>query len=116
MRHRLVVLAVAASAMLCASRAPAQDLDRQLSRPRHPGAAALAAIGNVAYMPLRLVVTLLNAGTGGLAGELSGGDAVAANDVFGLTEGQGYLQPEMLTGQESLAFGDYRYNLRVTEP
>ena len=115
MRIRLVVIACAASAMLFAASAPAHELDSQTLRPRHPGAAALAAVGNIVYVPVRLVVTLLNAGTGGLAGELTG-DAVAANDVFSLTDGQGYLQPEMLTGQESLAFGEYRYNLQVTQP
>jgi hypothetical protein len=115
MRSRLI-LVLAASAMLFAVRAPAQDLDPQHERPRHPGAAALAALGNVVYTPVRFAVTLLTAGTGGLTGELTMGDKVAAKDVFGLTDGQGYLQPEMLTGQESLAFGEYRFNLQVTRP
>lgn len=116
MRIRLVVLACAASAMLFAASAPAHDLETQTVRTRHPGAAALAAVGNIVYVPVRLVVTLLNAGTGGLTGELTSGDEVAASDVFSLTSGQGYLQPEMLTGEESLAFGEDRYNLRITEP
>ncbi|MBX3026982.1 hypothetical protein KF840_18910 [bacterium] len=115
MRRRLIVV-LAASAMLCAVRASAHDLDPQQDRPRHPGAAALAAVGNVVYAPVRFVVTLLNAGTGGLTGHLTMGDRVAANDVFGLTDGQGFLQPEMFTGQESLAFGEYRYSLQVTKP
>lgn len=115
MRSRLVV-ALIASAMLSAGRAPAQDFDPQQARPRHPGAAALAAVGNIVYAPVRFVVTLLNAGTGGLTGELTMGDEVAARDVFGIADGQGFLQPEMLTGQESLAVGEYRYNLQVTQP
>jgi hypothetical protein len=116
MRIRLVALALAASAMLFAGHARAQDLDRQALRPRHPGAAAMAAIGNIVYTPVRFALTLLNAGTGGLTGQLTFGDTTAANDVFGLTSGQGFLQPEMLTGQESLAVGDVRYNLQVTQP
>lgn len=116
MRIRLVALALVASAMLLASGARAQELDRQEMRPRHPGAAAMAAIGNIVYTPVRFALTLLNAGTGGLTGQLTAGDAVAANDVFGLTSGQGYLQPEMFTGRESLAVGDMRYNLQVTQP
>lgn len=115
MRSRLVV-ALAASALLCAVRVSAQDLDPQSDRPRHPGAAALAAVGNVVYVPVRFVITLLNAGTGGLTGHSTMGDRVAADDVFGLTDGQGFLQPEMFTGRESLAFGEYRYNLQVTRP
>lgn len=115
MRSRLVV-ALVASALLFALRASAQDLDPQHARPRHPGTAALAAVGNIVYVPVRFVVTLLNAGTGGLAGQLTMGDEVAARDVFSISDGQGFLQPEMLTGQESLAFGEYRYNLQVTQP
>ena len=115
MRIRSVVIACAASAMFFAASAPAHELDPQTLRPRQPGAAALAAVGNIVYMPVRLVVTVLNAGLGGLTGEVTG-DGVAANDVFGLTTGQGYLQPRMLTGQESLEFGENRYNLQVTQP
>lgn len=116
MRIRLVSLALAASAMLFAGSARAQVLEREQVRTRHPGAAALAAIGNVVYAPVRFALTVFNAGAGGATGQLTMGDAQAAADVWGLGSGQGFLQPEMFTGQQSLDVGDLRYNLKVTQP
>ena len=114
MRIRSVALAVAASAMLFAAAAGAQELERQELRERHPGASLMAAVGNVVFVPVRFALTAFNAGLGGLTGQLTFGEKQAANDVFGLTSGQGYLQPEMLTGQETLSVGDTRFNLQVT--
>lgn len=116
MRIRPVVLAAAAGAMLFAVTARAQELDREQVRTRHPGAAALAAIGNVVYAPVRLALTVFNAGAGGATGHLTMGDRQAAADVWGLGSGPGFLQPEMLIGRESLEVGELRYNLQVTEP
>jgi hypothetical protein len=116
MRIRLVALSVAASAMLFAGSVRAQELQRETVRTRHPGAAAMAAIGNVVFAPVRFALTIVNAGVGGATGKLTAGDRQAASDVFGLTSGQGFLQPEMLTGTETLYVGETGYNLKVTEP
>ena len=111
MRITHVVLVAVAGAMLCAGHARAQDLGRQQERERHPGLAALAAVSNVVYVPVRFAWTLFNGGAGGATGVLTAGDATAAGDVFGIGTGQGFLQPEMLSGQESLQFGEQRFNL-----
>lgn len=111
MRVRLIVLALVAGAMLFAGQARAQDLQPQQARERHPGLAALAAVSNVVYTPVRFAWTVFNGGVGGLTGELTAGDERAAQDVFGIGSGQGYLQPEMFSGQESLQFGEQRFNL-----
>lgn len=111
MRMRVVVLAVVAGAVLFAGLARAEDLGPQQLRERHPGLAALAAVSNVVYVPARFVWTVFNGGVGGLTGELTAGDEVAARDVFAIGTGQGYLQPEMFAGEESLQFGAHRFNL-----
>jgi hypothetical protein len=111
MRVLLVVVAIVASAMLCAGYAWAQELERQQARERRPGLAAMTAVGNVVYVPVRFAWTVFNAGVGGLTGALTAGDAHAARDVFDIGTGQGYLQPEMLSGEESLRFGEQYYNL-----
>ncbi|MFN8641181.1 MAG: hypothetical protein U0802_05795 [Candidatus Binatia bacterium] len=60
---------------------------------------------------MRFALTALNGGAGGATGVLTAGDASAARDVFDLGTGQGYLQPEMFTGEESLQLGELRFNL-----
>jgi hypothetical protein len=102
--------------MLFAAGARAQDLQPASVRTREPGAALLAAVGNVVFAPVRFAVTVVNAGLGGATGTLTLGDRYSAASVFGLTSGQGFLQPEMLTGRETLEVGEERYNLKVTEP
>jgi hypothetical protein len=97
--------------VLSAGLARAEDLEPQQIRERRPGLAALAAVSNVVYAPVRFAWTVFNGGVGGLTGELTAGDEVAAQDVFGIGTGQGYLQPEMFAGEESLQFGRHRVNL-----
>jgi len=116
MRIRPVALAVAASAMLFAAGARAQDLQPQAVRTGQPGAALLAAAGNVVFAPVRFALTVVNAGVGGATGMLTFGDDRAAASMLGLTNGQGFLQPDMLVGRETLEVGENRYNLKVREP
>lgn len=112
MRSLFVVLVT--SLLLAAGAAAQQPLQPPQARTAHPGAAAMAAAGNVVFAPVRFAVTLFNAAAGGLTGFFTLDDARAADDVFALTSGQGFLQPEMLTGQESLQVGELRFNLQVT--
>ena len=73
----------------------------------HAGHSVLAALANVVYFPLRLVVTLVTAEAGGLTGWATGGDKAAANAVWQSTDGQAFLRPEVLDGRERLRFGSY---------
>jgi hypothetical protein len=111
MRVPLVVVAVVAGAMLGVGSARAQELQRPQARERRPGLAALTAISNVVYVPVRLAWTVVNGGVGGLTGQVTAGDEIAARDVFDIGTGQGFLQPEMLSGEESLQFGAQRFSL-----
>jgi hypothetical protein len=75
----------------------------------HPAQAAgmsLAAAGvNVVYFPLRLGLTIITAGVGGLTGWFTGGNKPAASSVWDLTDGQAFVTPAMLEGQERWRFG-----------
>lgn len=85
----------------------------QFARPdevtAHPAQAAgfsvAAAASNTVYFPLRLSLTIITAGAGGLTGWLTGGDAASARAVWNLTDGQAYITPAMLDGRERWRFG-----------
>jgi hypothetical protein len=108
-------ITVAAGAMLCVGTARAQLQPVTYEAP-HPGSAALAAVGNVVFVPVRLVVTAVTAELGGLTGWLTAGNTTAAHDIWKLTDGQGYLQPDMLYGEEPLEFGQLEFQMHVTQP
>lgn len=117
MRAARYALAMIAGAMLCVGGAQAQQaMDPVSLRQPRPGSSALAAAGNVVFMPVRLVVTAIGGGLGGLTGWLTAGNVHAANDIWGLFDGQGYLQPAMMYGEEPLDFGHYEFTMHVTKP
>ena len=72
--------------------------------------------GNVVFVPVRVAVTTVGAGLGGLTGRLTAGNEHAADDIWGLPpfDGQTYLQPEMMYGDEPLMIGDLEYRMHVT--
>jgi hypothetical protein len=76
---------------------------------RRPGAAIGAASANILFVPVRFAVTVVGAGLGGMTGFFTGGNIDAAQDVWGVFEGQNYLSPEVMTGQEHLRFGEYEF-------
>src|SRR5215471_18944155 len=108
-------LAVVAGAMLWVGAARAQGLTPVQVHEPHPGAAALAATANIIFMPVRIAVAAVGAELGGLTGWLTAGNLHAAEDIWHLPpfDGQMYLQPEMMYGEEPLEFGEYEYHMHV---
>ena len=117
MKTARIALAVLAGAMLYAGSARAQLAPDQNREP-HPGAAALAAAGNIVFMPVRFVLTTIGAELGGLTGWLTAGNVNAARDIWRLPpfDGQTYLQPEMMYGEEPLQIGELEFRMHVTPP
>lgn len=74
-------------------------------RERRPGPAIGAAASNIVFAPVRIAVTIIGAGLGGLTGFLTAGNVDAASDIWALFDGQNYLSPEVMTGEEQLRFG-----------
>jgi hypothetical protein len=117
-----IALTVLAVAMLCGGGARAEWSTDQLApverRQAHPGSAALAAVGNILFVPIRVVFVTLGAGLGGLTGWLTAGNRHAAEDIWRLPpfDGQTHLQPEMMWGEEPLMIGDLEYRMHVTQP
>ncbi len=70
-----------------------------------PGAAIGAAFCNIVFAPLRFAVTVVNAELGGFTGLMTAGNVDAANDVWGLADGQNMLSPAIMQGKEQLRFG-----------
>ena len=117
MRAARIVVIACAGAMLVAGSVQAQ-LQREQPREPHPGAAALAAAGNILFMPIRFALTTVGAELGGLTGWLTAGNVNAAHDIWRLPpfDGQTYLQPEMMYGEEPLDIGTLEYRMHVTPP
>jgi hypothetical protein len=110
MRQLLVALTLVAHAMCFAASAGAQQpMAPAAERQADPGAAGMAAVANIVYAPVRFAVTLVNAAFGGLTGFMTLNDVRAADDVFDITTGPGFLQPEMIRGQRSVEVGEMRY-------
>ena len=116
-----IVLTALAVAMLYGGSAQAdwQDelapVERRVPR---PGSAALAAVGNVLFVPVRVTFTTIGAALGGLTGWLTAGNRYAAEDIWHLPpfDGQTHLQPEMMYGEEPLMVGDLEFRMHVTNP
>lgn len=114
MRQSIAALIFTASALLVAGSAVAQQpLQPATTRVEEPGMAALTAAANVVYAPVRLVVTVINAGFGAVTGLLTLNDVRAADDVFAIASGPGFLQPDMLAGRRAVEAGELRYTLRA---
>ena len=112
-----IILTLVAAALLWVGAARAQMEPVENHEP-HPGSAALAALGNVVFMPVRFVLVTIGGELGGLTGWLTAGNENAARDIWRLPpfDGQTYLQPEMLYGEEPLMIGDLEYRMHVTTP
>jgi hypothetical protein len=117
MRTARAALAMVAGAMLYVGSADAQLAPEQAREPR-PGSSALAAVSNIVFMPVRVAVAAVGAELGGLTGWLTAGNVRAAHDIWGLPpfDGQMYLQPEMMYGEEPVEFGAYEFRMHVTKP
>jgi len=88
--------------------APQAPMLEQISRPGPDIGFSFAAAGmNIVYFPVRLAVTSVTAGVGGLAAFLSGGDYMTADSIWGSTDGQAYVTPQILEGRERLRFGPW---------
>ena len=113
--HMIVTLV--AAALLWTGAASAQ-MDPAETREPHPGSAALAAAGTVVFMPIRFALVAVGGELGGLTGWLTAGNQNAAHDIWRLPpfDGQTYLEPEMLYGEEPLMIGDLEYRMHVTKP
>ena len=75
--------------------------------PRNPGAAFGAAVINVVYFPVRLALSTVWSEVGGAVGWLTGGNQAAAEDVWSVFRGSGYVTPGMLAGRERFRFGSW---------
>ena len=68
------------------------------------GWGTLTVLGNVLYMPVKLVYATLGGITGGLALGLTGGDMEVADSIWVTSMGGTYvLTPPMLRGEESIS-------------
>ena len=68
------------------------------------GWGALTVLGNVVYMPVKLVYATLGGLTGGIALGLTGGDLDVAETIWVTSMGGNYvLTPPMLRGEESIS-------------
>src|SRR5690606_32889804 len=107
MRVRRIILAGLAGAVLCAAPAVAElePMQPVAERPREPGMALAAAATNIVYVPVRLAVTVVNAAFGGLTGWVTSNADHAGDDVFTITDGPGFLQPEHIEGREPIRVG-----------
>jgi hypothetical protein len=95
------LVAVAAMLLLISVPVVAQEPYQQEREPS-PGLALTAAFANVVFFPVRLGVTVFGGVLGGFTGFMTAGNEEAADDVWGLFEGQNILTPEILSGKESL--------------
>jgi hypothetical protein len=102
----LAVVAVVTSTSAAWAASQGARLDGVTSHPAEAaGMSLLAASANVVYFPLRLALTTLTAGVGGITGWLTGGDKAAAESVWESTAGQAFITPQILQGRERLRFG-----------
>ena len=115
MRAARIALGVVAGAMLYVGHVRAESGPVQ-PREYRPGSAALAATANIVFMPVRVVLAAVGAELGGMVGWLTAGNEYAAEDIWHLPpfDGQMYLQPDMMNGEEPLDFGAYSFRMHVT--
>lgn len=121
MRAARVVMVAVACGMLYVGSASAQMVPQMAPAERrvpHPGASALAAAGNVVFMPVRFALATVGGVLGGVTGWLTAGNTNAAHDIWRLPpfDGQTNLQPEMMYGAEPLMIGTMEYRMHVTPP
>jgi len=115
MRQHLIAAVTVACAMLYAGSVRAQLQPAEVRNP-DPGTALAAAALNIVFVPVRVGVTAIGAGLGGLTGWLTAGNHEAANSVWYVFDGPQVLQPDMLYGKESVALGNLQFNMHLTDP
>jgi len=116
MRAVRIALTVVAGIILYVGSARAQtEMAPVQNRAPHPGASALAATCNIVFMPVRVAVAAIGAELGGIAGWLTAGNEYAAEDIWQLPpfDGDMYLQPAMMYGQDTVDFGAYSFRMHV---
>jgi hypothetical protein len=114
MKHLLVVVVLSLLAFM-PGRVSA-DTGMPVERHPLPGASLTAAAANLFYVPVRFAVTLVSAELGGLTGFLTGGNKHAAEDVWGVFEGQAILTRDAVQGIEPVRFGNLEYRLLLIDP
>jgi hypothetical protein len=77
-------------------------------RPRASGVAVGAAALNLLYVPIRLAYTGVGVALSSVTGLLTAGNQNAADDVWAWFEGQAFLTPAILRGEEALRVGLWR--------
>jgi hypothetical protein len=108
----IAFLLVLAAALPAAAVPQAPQLEPPTRPAQAAGLSVAAAATNLVYFPARLTLTLLTAELGGLTGCMTGGDARSARAVWDLTQGQSFITPRVLEGQEALRFGPWPSNSR----
>jgi hypothetical protein len=101
----LALTSALAAPVMAAPQAPMVEVT---SRPGPDVGFSFAAAGaNIVYFPVRLTLTALTGGVGGLAAWLNGGDHFTADSIWQSTDGQAYITPDILDGSERLRFGPF---------
>jgi hypothetical protein len=109
---RMVAAALALTAFLGA---PARAADDG-SWAEDAGWGTLTMLANVAYMPAKLVYSVLGGVTGSFAFALTGGDLDVAENVWVPSMGGTYvLTPRMLQGEDAIVFAASRGNDRTSD-
>jgi hypothetical protein len=93
-------------ATLLATAAVAQE-PAPIVRTHNPGLAATAALINIVYVPVRMMVITVGGFLGGFTGFITMGDKEAAAGIFGLFDGSAVVTPEMLEGVEKFRWSAY---------
>ena len=78
-------------------------------RDPQPVASASAAAFNTVFTPIRFAVTVVGAALGGLTGFLTAGDIDAADDIWGLFDGQNFVTPAIVSREEPLRLGQMEF-------
>lgn len=111
MKKAACVVVLVAIVMVPMSAWAAEQAPRLEQLAPHPaqavGISIGAAVTNLVYFPVRLAITAVTAGLGGLTGWLTGGDRSSSEAVWNATEGQAFITADMLEGHEALRFGPW---------
>jgi hypothetical protein len=106
MKRAQQLVAVVLTALVLSTTVVAQE-PAPIVRSHNPRLAATAALLNIGYVPLRMMVTLVDGLLGGFVGFITFGDKAAAESIWALTSGPQVITPEMLEGTERWHMGEY---------
>jgi hypothetical protein len=107
MKRAQQLVAVVLTALVLSSTTVAAQEPAAIVRSHNPRLAATAALLNIGYVPLRMMVTLVDGLLGGFVGFITFGDKSAADSIWALTSGPQVITPEMLEGTERWHMGAY---------